>query len=181
MRIDSTLTFLPLGSAFSLVGGAGMNLPLPNVIDLLGVGVGQAPPSIIGNATLFGEDVGVGGDKQVIQATIGTAVTTADACTLNLALQVAPDLGVAGGYQPGTWQTINETGPMTAAQLTAGQVIRMDWAPVFPPTLRPRFVRLLAQVPAAEVFTAGTLSNAFVTRVRDDQSNKQAAANYVVK
>jgi hypothetical protein len=41
--------------------------------------------------------------------------------------------------------------------------------------------RLLAQVPAAENFTAGTLGFAGVTFDRDDQFNRQAANNYVVK
>ena len=36
MRIDSQFSFIPLGSSFSLVGGAGVNLP-SNVLDLLGV------------------------------------------------------------------------------------------------------------------------------------------------
>ena len=108
------------------------------------------------------------------------ACATANSCTLNVALQVAPDTGAAGGYQPGTWQTINETGPMTAAQLTANQVIRMDWSAVFPASARPRFVRLYFQVPAATNFTAGTIQSAFVTLVRDDQANKYTPNNYVV-
>ena len=66
------------------------------------------------------------------------------------------------------------------AQLAAGTVVRLPWSAVNPPTERPRFVRLLYQVPAGLVFTAGTISAAFVTPVRDDYAVKYAAKNYVV-
>ena len=66
--------------------------------------------------------------------------------------------------------------------LTAGAVAaRMDWPAAFPAnTARPRFVRLLFQVPAATNFTAGTISAAVVTMTRDDQANRQAAKNFTV-
>lgn len=177
---DSLLDFVPIGGNLSLVAAAGVNIQSQNTIDILGSGVGTAPMNIIGTTTVFGEDSGVGGIVPNINIVIGTAVTTADGCTLNVAFQGAPDLGVGGGYQPGTWQTFNETGPMTAAQLTAGTVIRLDWFPAFPPNEQPRYLRLLFQVPAGEDFTAGTIASAIVTMVRDDQSNRYAARNYTV-
>lgn len=181
MFSDALLSFVPLGAPLSLVAGAGVAIPSTNTIDLLGVGVGLAPPSIIGNAAVFGTDMGIGGLRPELDVAIGTAAVTANAATLNLALQAAPDTGAAGGYLPGTWQTIVETGALTAAQLTANQIIaRFPWLPVFPQTLRPRFLRLLAQMPAATNFTAGTINFALVVTVRDDQANKQAAANFSV-
>lgn len=177
---DQLLDFVPIGTNLSLVALAGVNIASPVTIDILGSGVGTAPQNIIGNATIFGEDSGIGGIVPNINIVIGTTVTTSDACTLNVAFQGAPDLGVGGGYQPGTWQTFNETGPMTAAQLLAGTVIRLDWFPAFPPNEQPRYLRLLFQVPATLLFTAGTIASAITTMVRDDQANRYAAANYRV-
>src|SRR4051812_9184543 len=143
MRVDALLSFVPIGAPLSLVGGAGVAIP-SNVIDLLGAGVGVAPPSIIGNASLFGTDMGIGQFRPEINAIIGTALATANAATLNTALQAAADTGSAGGYLPGAYQTLVETGPLTAAQLAANTVFaRFPFLPVFPATLRPRFLRLL--------------------------------------
>lgn len=186
MILDSQLSFVPVGAPLSLVGAAGASIPSTNVIDLLGQGVGTAPANIIGNAALFGTDVGVGGRvRPELNVVIGTAAVTANSATLDLALQAAPDTGAAGGYLPGTWQTLEESGPLTAAQLTAGQVImRLPFPPAFPSSffggLRPRFLRLLAQVPSGTNFTAGTIASATVTMVRDDQTNKIATKNFIV-
>ena len=60
MRLDSQLSFIPLGAPVSLVQGTGVSIPSTNIIDLLGQGVGTAPQNIIGNATVFGADVGIG-------------------------------------------------------------------------------------------------------------------------
>lgn len=180
MFSDALLSFVPLGAPLSIVAGAGVAVP-SSTIDLLGVGVGVAPTSIIGNATLFGTDMGIGGLRPELDVAIGAAAVTANAATLNLALQAAPDTGAAGNYQPGTWQTLVETGALTAAQLTANQIIaRFPWLPVFPQTLRPRFLRLLGQIPAGTNFTGGTIAFALVVTVRDDLANKQAAANFTV-
>ena len=180
MRSDASLAFVPIGAPMSLVGGAGVSLPSPITLDELGQGVGTAPANIIGNASTFGADLGIGGRRAQIDVAIGVAAASAGACTLNLAFQGAADTGAAGGYQPGPWQTFVETGPLTVAQLTVGQVIaRFDWAAAFPANFRPRFVRLLAQIPAGLSFTAGTIAYAIVTTVRDDQANKLAANNYV--
>lgn len=188
MRIDSQLTFVPLGGNQSFAGALGAAIPSVNIIDLLGVGVGIAPPNIIGNASVFGTDVGVGGDKQVIQVNLNAALAIASAsgATLNIALQAAPDTGAAGGFVPGAWQTIGETGAMTLAQLQAAAVgalaqpIRLEWPPNFPANLNPRFVRLLFQVPAATQFDAGQIAAAFITRTRDDYSVKFQPRNYAV-
>ena len=181
MILDSQLMFVPSGAPLSLVAAAGQNIP-SFVIDLLGSGVGTAPANIIGTATVFGEDLGIGHTRPLIEAFIGTAVTTGTGATLNVAFQGAPDPGAAGSYNPTTWTTYQETGLIAVANLTAGAVAaRMDWPAAFPAnTARPRFVRLLFQVPAATNFTAGTISAAVVTMTRDDQANRQAAKNFTV-
>lgn len=190
MRIDSQLSWVPVGGpAFSLVAGAGVSVPSPIVLDLLGQGVGTAPQEIIGNSALFGTDFGVGARKQTIEIlpSATPAFASGTVATLNVALQLAPDTGVGGGYLPGVYQTITETGPMTLAQLLALQaaatqgVIRMDWPPNFPANLNPRYARLLFQVPAATFFTAGAIAAAFITTVRDDQANRFAQRNFAVR
>lgn len=177
MRLDSTLSFVAPGSPLSLVGSAGTNIPSTNLIDLIGSGSGTVPPNIIGNVTVFGEDTGIGQIRPLIDIAIGTSLATSTSCTLNVAIQGAPD---NGSNAPGTWQTFAETGPLTAAQCPSGTVIRMDWAAAFPANERPRFLRLLFQVPSGEDFTAGTVAYAVVTVVRDDQANKFTPNNYVV-
>lgn len=179
MITDNLLSFAGIGVAVSMVGAAGVNIASPNTIDILGSGVGTAPANIIGNRTLFGEDSGIGGERPQIQFSVGTAFTTATSATLNIAFQTAPDTGIGGGYQPGTWQTLNETGPMTAAQLTAGAIAQLDWPPEFPANAQNRFIRLLFQVPSGTDFTAGTILMT-TTMVTDRQANKYAPRNYNV-
>lgn len=181
MRIDAQLSFIPIGGNFSLVGGAGIPFASPGVIDLLGQGVGTPPANIIGNVATFGEDVGIGRYKPMVEAVIGTAFATSNSATLNVAFQAAADTGSSGNYQPSTWVTLVETGPIAASNLTAGQVLaRFDFPPAFPANLSPRYLRLYFQIASGTNFTAGTISFAIVTTVRDDQANKFAAKNYSV-
>lgn len=180
MITDALLAFVPLNGNLSLIAGAGVDIPSTNTIDLLGVGAGQASPNIIGDVSVFGapDAMGVGGLRPELNVVIGTALTTGTSATLNAALQAAAD---NGSNQPDTWHTIVETGELTVAQCTAGTVIfRCPWLPPFPANLRPRFLRLLFQVPAGTTFTAGTISSATVVTVRDDMFNRYAAKNYTV-
>lgn len=179
MILDNLLQFAGIGVAVSIVGAAGVNTASPTVIDILGSGVGTAPANIIGNRTLFGEDSGIGGKRPQIQLAVGAAFVTANSATLNVAFQSAPDTGVGGGYLPGTWQTLNETGPMTAALLIAGAIAQLDWPPAFPASAQNRFLRLLFQVPAATNFSAGSMLMS-TTMVTDRQANRFAAKNFVV-
>lgn len=181
MMTDSQLNFVPVNSNLSIVGATGASFPGPVVIDLLGTGVGTAPQNFTGTRTLFGQDPSIGGIKIQIEAIVGTAFTTADSCTLNMQFQGAPDTGVGGGYLPGTYTTYAETGTISAANLTAGQVLRLDWPAVFPEgeTL-PRYIQLNFATPTGEQFTAGTIASAITTMVRDDQTNKFAAKNFTV-
>lgn len=184
MLVDSSLAFVPIGAPLSMVGGAGVSF-VSNVIDLMGVGVGIAPPNIFGSGnpgTLWGTDFGIGKFKMELAVAVGTAFVTATSATLNVQFQGAPD--TATTYQPGTWQTFVETGTLTAAQLTANAIIaRFDWPPAFPVTEsgeRPRYVRLNFSIPSAEDFTAGTIAYALTVPARDDWAIKFQNKNFGV-
>lgn len=179
MILDALLNFVPIGGNLSLVGGAGVSIPSSNVIDLLGQGQGTAPQNIIGNRTLFGEDSGLGAVKPQVAVFIGTGLVAVGGSTLNIAMQAAPDSGTPT-YLPGTWQTLIETGPLTAAQLAAQAMVRFDWPAAFPANLNPRYLRLLFQMSAGGSFSVGVVSAAVVTMVRDDQANKFMANNYAL-
>jgi hypothetical protein len=181
MLTDSLLNFQPYGAPLSCVGAAGTLFPCSNPLDLLGVGIGLAPPNIIGvQSALFGSDTGEGSNRPLIQAVVGTAFVTANGATLTMLIQGAPDLGSTGGYQPGTWQTFAASAALTAAQLTAGQEIRMDWPSAFPDNANPRFLRAAFQTPSGQFFTAGTIAFVITTMARDDVANKYAQRNYSV-
>lgn len=186
MRSDALLSFVPIGTALSLVAGAGVDVRAPGIIDLLGLGVGVVAPNsngnpIIGNVTTFGspDAGGVGGIRPELNITVGTAAVAGTGTpTLNVQLQAAADDGTGN---PGTYQTIGESGALTVAQLTANTVIaRLPWLPPFPENLRPRFLSLNFEIPAATAFSALTIASALVTTVRDDWFQRQAAKNYAV-
>lgn len=187
MLTDQLLAFVPAGSPLSLVGGAGVPFA-SGIIDLLGVGVGQAPPGIIGSErTTFGMDPGVGGLRPELMIAIGTAVTAVAGATLKIALQAAADQGAAGNYQPSTWTDIVSQDGLAAANLVAGAVpARFPFLPDFPANLQPRFLRLLFSPQSAAgltpggSFSAGTIGFALVTTVRDDYAIKYAPRNYTV-
>lgn len=179
MISDALVNFIPPGAPLSLVGGAGVAIPSA-VYDELGQGVGTAPQVIIGTRTLFGADYGVG-EKPLIDVAVGTPFTTANAATLQVALQGAPDTGAGGGYLPGAWTTLIQTGLIPVSQLTAGAIIaRLNFAMAVPPSALPRYLRLLFSPASATNFTAGTIAFAIVTMVRDDWSAQYAAKNFTV-
>ena len=182
MMTDGSLSFVPLGSPLSLVGAANQTFA-SNVLDLLGAGVGQAPPGIIGNVSVYGspDAKGIGKERPEINCVMGAALIAVGGATLNAALQAAIDTGAGGGYQPGAWQNIASEDGMTAAQLVASTVfLRFPFLPPFPANLRPRFVRILFSPSTGGSFTQGTVASALVTTMRDDYSIKYAANNYKV-
>ena len=192
MFLDALVNFgANTGTPFSLILAAGL-WPLPNVIDLFGNGVGQAPTSIYGRTSNLGPggDMGITSTRPELFIQIGTAAATATGAQLNMALQAAPDPGSAGNYTPAAsaWQTIGESGYMTAAQLTKGLTIfRSPWLPNFPAGLNPRFFRIAAIIgtlasgdTAAVSFTAGSISWAGVTQGRDDYAIGFQPKNYAV-
>jgi hypothetical protein len=177
MLTDSKLAFVLPGNPLSFIGGVDVASPL--IIDLLGNGVGQPPASIIGNKSVFGVDAGVGDHRPEIDTVIGDDALTSSSATLNIALQGAVDTGAGGGYQPGTWTTIVETGPLAAATLISGYVAgRFPFLP-YPTSALPRYLRILFQV-ATGTFTQGSIAFSVVTFVRDDNANKYAASNFSV-
>jgi hypothetical protein len=180
MLIDALVSFIPVGSPLSLVGGAGVAIP-SNVIDLLGLGVGIAPSTadIIGTATTWGTDLGIGELKAQIEVLITTALTTGSGALLTTAFQLAPE--DATTHLPGAWTTIIDQPAVAIANLGAGKrVARFDYPPVIPETLRPRFARLLFSPGAGASFTAGAVI-APVTMQRDDWAEAQQPRNYSVK
>lgn len=183
MLTDALLAFVPIGGNLSLVGPAS-SVFLSNVVDQLGVGVGVAPPSIIGNQSTFGQDGGVGGLRPELNISIGTAVVATASSTLKIAFQGAPDPGAAGNYTPaaGAWVDIASQDGITAANLTANAIpMRFPWLPTMPPNLRPRFYRLAFTISSLGSFTAGTIASALVTTVRDDYAARYAQKNYSVQ
>lgn len=180
MITDALVNLVSPGAPLSLVSGAGIAIP-SSVYDILGTGVGTAPQAIIGTRTLFGSDMGVGVKKPLLVVSIGAALVTGNAATLNVQFQGAVDTGAGGGYQPGTWRTFEETGPLAVADCTAGTLVaRFDWPPAWPFNVEPRYLRLNFAPPAATNFSAGAIAFATVTMDRDDYSIKYAAKNFVV-
>lgn len=177
MLNDSKLSFVPYGTPLSLVAGTAVS---PLIIDLLGVGVGQAPPNVIGNKTVFGADFGIGQNRVELATVVGTTFTTGTSATLNVQLQGAPDTGSGGSYLPGTWTTIVETGAIPAANLTAETFIGRFPVLPYPLSALPRYLRLRFEVASGTSFTAGTIGFSVMTMGRDDQANKFAASNYIV-
>jgi hypothetical protein len=179
MLNDALANFVQPGAPLSIVGGLGVGFA-SNVYDEIGAGVGTPPGNIIGTRTLFGADYGIGVKRPQIDVAVGTAFATSDAATLNVQFQGAVDTGTPT-YQPGAWLTLMETGPISAANLTAQQIIaRFDFMPAFPPGTLPRYLRLFFSVLTGTQFTAGTIAFAIVVMDRDDQANRYAAKNFVV-
>lgn len=178
MLIDSLVSFVPPDSPLSLVAGAGVSIP-STVIDLIGNGVGTAPPNIIGTASVFGTDLGIGELKAQIEVLVTTALATATGALLTTAFQLAADDPTT--HLPVTWFTIIDQPNVSIANTALGKrVARFDYPPVIPETLRPRYARLLFSPGAGASFTAGAIV-APVTMQRDDWAEAQQPRNYAVK
>ncbi len=190
MITDSLVSFVSLGAPLSLVGANNVTFA-SNVLDLLGNGVGQAPQNYIGTRTTFGADLGVGDRlRPELNITVGVALTGSAGQQLKVALQGAADLGAGGSYQPGTWTDIVSQDGIALANVSGGAgagavIARFPFLPTMPQNLMPRFLRLLfspmtvTTLPSGS-FTAGTISSALVTWVRDDLAIKNAAKNFSV-
>lgn len=181
MLIDALVSFILPGQTLSLVGGAGVAIPSPNIIDLIGGGPGTAPGNIIGKRTVFGSDVGIGWPRVQTEVAIQTALATANGATLNVQFQAAIDLGAAGGYQPGPWTTLMETGalPLTSLNAIGDIVARFDFPPATPPSFSPRYLRLNFVPAAGTNFSAGAVA-APTTMGRDDTANFYTPKNFSV-
>lgn len=176
--MDVLVGFVNQAAPLSLVAGSGVDVPT-DPIDLMGAGAGTTVANIWGNSTLpFSPDArGVGMPVPQLDILIGTAATTGSSATANFQLQGAED---NGSGSPGSWQTYRETGALTAAQMTAGQRIRLDFAPPLPLNDRPRFLRINVEIPAGTTFTAGTILSIQPVTTRDDWYVGQQPRNYTV-
>lgn len=158
MLVDALASFIPPGSTLSLVGGSGTGFR-SNVLDLLGLGAGQAPQNYIGNRTIFGMDPGIGWPRAQAAILVSTALATATGATVNFKYQGAVE--DATTHQPGAWQTIVESGDLAVTALDSvtldNPVWQFDFEPTHPLLFMPRFLSVLAQVSAAASFTAGAI------------------------
>ena len=139
--------------------------PSTNIIDLAGVGVGNAVPNAFGTPSVFGQDIGIGsGEGPVLDVTVTEAFTAAGAATMQVQLQAAIDDGT---NNPGTWETIAETAAIGKALLTLGRKIaEFAIPPRWPGQGFPRFYRL-NHVVATGPMTAGKLTSLINTGRND--------------
>lgn len=177
MLVDALVSFQT--SPLSLVAGAGVDVA-SGIIDLLGLGVGVAPDNYIGNRDVFGSDPGIGWPRAQAQVMITTALTTATAATVNFAYQGAADLGDPT-YLPDTWHTIVESGEIAVTDMdTIGDIAwQFDFEPTHPLSFMPRFLRVLAQIPAGTSLTAGGIVIPVTTGL-DQQKQRYTPSNYTV-
>lgn len=179
---DALTCFVLPGANFSLVGGAGASIQIGGIYDLLGQGVGTPPANIIGSNRLngfYGVDPGEGKMKPELEIDFGVS-PAASGGTYQFAVQYAPDTGAAGGYQPGTWETVTETGSVSATEYTSLAPVRLDLPPAPPATPQPRFIRLLMIPSSGNNLTAGAVSFAGIVMARTDMVSVNAPSNYSV-
>lgn len=183
MIIDGTWVFSSLSSPQAITVTAAST----SIVDLLGVGSGNAPNATFGNATTFGEDIGIGDGPMIpkIRCIIGTTFLPTSAF-LNIAIQGAPD---NGSNMPGSYTTYAESGaiagtvllaPGTGTNSLGGIAFRLDFPPVAIGQLNamPRFIRLNYTVTSGP-FTQGTLSSFLVTGA-DDYSARYYPSGFTV-
>ena len=170
---------LVLDSNASLAIAVGSQ-PSAQVIDLAGVGVGQAPPNYFGiQDAVFGEDIGIGdgASPPVLVVIVGTTFTSGGSATLQVQLQYSIDSGTPG-YTPSAWKTILQTDTLPISVLTAGtKIAEMTMPPRYPGQAMPRFIRLNYVVGTATI-TAGTIAFAGITTGRFDNTSAIYAAGY---
>jgi hypothetical protein len=148
--------------------------PSTGVIDMAGVGIGNAPPNAFGvSNSVFGQDIGIGDGMSPPNLTciIGTAFV--GGTSLNVQIQASVDSG-APSYNASNWETIVETGALLTAVLTAGtKIAEYTIPPRAPGQSFPRFYRLNYVV--VGTFSAGTIGFAGIATGRDDTPSYPAA------
>lgn len=173
---DILINLVAPGSPLSLVGVASAR---SQIYDFAGVGAGNAPPNIFGNVALFGQPdaQGIPLYRMEWEILLGAANFVGAGVSLNIQLQYAADLGTPT-YQPNTWITQIESGPIVVGSLLANlPIFKAPMVPPFPANLRPRFVSLNF-VMTGGMFTTGSIAEARQVPGRDDLSNRYQAANY---
>lgn len=172
MFLDNTLVF---SSAQALTSGS---IASTNVIDLLGVGSGNASGNIIGNVSIFGEDIGVGDGPGTPKLLVIVTTTLSGGTNVNVQFQGAID---NGSNSPGTYNTYAESGTVVTANLVAGNsIFEIDVPGVIPKTPNftpPRFLRL--QYVISGTYSSGNVS-AYIIRDRYNWSARMYPSNFVV-
>lgn len=162
MQTDSNALFVGgiTGSALTITSSAVRSTGILDLATgLMNTGTTYAAaPLTIGNASVFGEDLGVGPHRLEFLAAIGAAFTVGT--SLNIAIQGAVD--AASGTYPAnlsglTWQTYGETGAVPVASLTVNGIIRLpDWPHRQIADALPRFISLLFT--PVGTFSTGTIA-----------------------
>ncbi len=172
--IDKQAIFSP----FSSYGGTPDSLAISTatassiVYDITGAGSGNAPPQTFGTASTFGSDMGVGDGKFIPFVLLLITTSLAGGTSMNFALQSAPD---NGSNAPGAWSTVDETGTIALANLTAGTRLTVAFSRRAPGAAPPRFYRML-YTPTG-TFTAGGVSAGIVIGGINDIDIGQIASN----
>lgn len=171
MILDSTL-FLTAAAGDLITAGAASS----GVVDLLGMGSGNASTNRWGTPAVFGQDLGIG--PGAAMPMLGNYINTTFApgtASLNIQLQGAPD---NGSNQPGTWVTYAESGPIVGTALVApAKVFPIDLpARLLTTNPLPRFLRLNYAVTSGP-FTGGRIFSGILL-TRDDFV--AYPANYVI-
>ena len=169
MYLDANLNF---SNAQAITATA----PSTSVIDLAGLGTGNTMTNIIGNATVWGQDIGVGDSpgQPKIEVAINTAFLTLTGLTIDF--QGAPD---NGSGSPGTYVTYASSGEILLASLGVGVVFKIDVPEIQPEGgPLPRFLRLNYTVAGSNA-TAGAIT-ANIIRDRQDYVAKYYASGFAV-
>jgi len=164
MIMDSQLSFSQ-AQAITTASVASSNV---SALDLSGGN------SNIGNATRFGEDLGVGDGINVpkIVVSVSTAFATASGATLNMQFQ--------GSTDSSSWTTYIESGAVGAAALTKGAAWVFDWPRKAMGAALPRYVRMYYTL-GTGTFSSGTVeANVVLNPDGWVQFADQYPANYVV-
>ena len=156
MQTDSNLVFVASGSPQAILGVTVNTNPLDLAQGTIVTGANY-PTSLsltFGNATYFGEDLGIGYGR--LPLAVWTGAAFAGGTSLNIQIQGAVDNG--GGTVAGlTFNTYAESGAQPLANLGANLEFPMpDWPQAAIKLANPRFIRL-AFVPVG-TFTAGTIA-----------------------
>ena len=134
-----------------------------------------APLLSDGNATYFGQDYGVGAERLMMWATVGT--TFLGGTSLNISIQGAVDTQGSGLFSALTFQTYAETGAIPVAALVAPtnsvavpNIIPLpDWPRRIITKALPRFIQIV-YTPVG-TFSAGTINFAGMGLQRPDPFN----------
>lgn len=170
---------LQLSTAQAVTASADSTL----IFDVTGAGVGIVPSMIFGVNALgvqqtAGFDIGTGAgmNRPVAVFTVDTTFTAAGAGTLTIAVLAAPDNGAGS---EGAYTVIQQTGPISLANLVAGQeplVVEID--ALLPGEVLPRFYKF-NYVVATGPMTAGKITGNILLDAPSIARARSYPANFV--